>query len=61
MAEGHTAKSTSWATVAVLIAGFVLLGFALPMQSLVVGVLGGIVLLVGIVMAFAYRLMDDFH
>ncbi|MDT7548428.1 MAG: hypothetical protein QOE84_822 [Actinomycetota bacterium] len=61
MADGHRSKPTSWATVVVLILGFVLLGFALPMQSLIVGILGGVVLLVGIVMAFAFRLMEDFH
>jgi membrane-bound ClpP family serine protease len=61
MADGHRSKPTSWATVVVLILGFVLLGFALPMQSLIVGILGGVALLVGIVMAFAFRLMEDFH
>jgi membrane-bound ClpP family serine protease len=61
MADGHRSKPTSWATVLVLIAGFILLGFALPMESVIVGVLGGLVLLVGIVMAFAFRIMEDFH
>jgi hypothetical protein len=31
------------------------------MQSLVIGVVGGVILLVGIVMAFAFRIMEDFH
>jgi membrane-bound ClpP family serine protease len=61
MAEGHRSKPTSWASVLVLIAGFVLLGFALPMQSVVLGVAGGAVLLVGLVMAFAFRIMEDYH
>ena len=61
MAEGHRSKPTSWATVLVLILGFIVEGFALPMQSLVLGVAGGVVLLVGIVMAFAFRIMEDFH
>jgi membrane-bound ClpP family serine protease len=61
MAEGHRSKPTSWAAVLVLILGFILLGFALPMQSLVIGVVGGVVLLVGIVLAFAFRIMEDFH
>jgi membrane-bound ClpP family serine protease len=61
MAEGHRSKPTSWATVLVLIAGFIVLGFALPMQSVVIGVIGGVILLVGIVMAFAFRIMEDFH
>jgi membrane-bound ClpP family serine protease len=61
MAEGHRSKPTSWASVLVLIVGFVLLGFALPMQSVVLGVAGGAVLLVGLVMAFAFRIMEDYH
>lgn len=61
MADGHRSKPTSWAAVLTIILGFVVLGFALPMQSFVLGVLGGIVLLVGIVFAFAFRIMEDFH
>jgi membrane-bound ClpP family serine protease len=61
MADGHRSKPTSWATVLVLILGFVILGFALPMQSVVLGVAGVVVLVVGVVMAFAFRIMDDFH
>ena len=61
MAEGHRSKPTSWAAVLVLILGFILLGFALPMQSLVLGVVGGVILLVGIVLAFAFQIMEDFH
>lgn len=61
MADGHRSKPTSWATVAVMVVGFVLLGFALPMQSVVVGAFGVVLLVVGTVMAFAFRIMDDFH
>ena len=61
MAEGHSSKSTTWATVAVLILGFVLLGLALPMESLVMGIAGGVALVVGGIMAFAFRLMEDVH
>ena len=61
MAEGHRSKPTSWATVFVLIVGFVLLGLALPMESLVLGVIAGLVLLVGVVMVFAFQVMEDFH
>jgi membrane-bound ClpP family serine protease len=61
MADGHRSKPTSWATVLVLILGFVILGFALPVQSVVLGVAGVVVLVVGVVMAFAFRIMDDFH
>jgi len=60
-AEKHTHKSTSWIAVGVLILGFVLLGFALPMQSVVLGALGAVILLVGIVLSFVWQLMEDFH
>lgn len=61
MADGHRSKPTSWATVGVLVLGFVLLGFALPVQSTVLGIVGVLALVVGVVMAFAFRIMDDFH
>ena len=61
MADGHRSKPTSWATVLVIILGFIILGFALPVGSVILGVLGGVVLLVGIVMGFAFRIMEDFH
>ena len=61
MAEGHRSKPTSWAAVLVMILGFIVLGFALPMQSAILGVVGGVVLLVGVVLAFAWRIMEDFH
>lgn len=61
MAEGHRSKSTSWAAVVVIIAGSIILGFALPMQSMILGVLGGLVFVAGVVMAFAFRIMEDFH
>ncbi len=59
MAGGHNVKTTSWVTVALIVIASVLLGFALPMGSLVLAVLGGIVLVAGIVMAMVFRLMDD--
>lgn len=61
MADGHRSKPTSWATVIVIVLGFALLGAALPFQSLVVGVLGAVVLVVGLVMAVTFRIMEDFH
>ena len=60
-ADKHTTKTTSWIAVSVLIVGFVLLGFALPMQSVVLGVIGGVILLVGVVLSFMWQLMEDFH
>ncbi|MBK5305822.1 MAG: hypothetical protein JJD92_03960 [Frankiaceae bacterium] len=61
MAEGHRSKPTSWAAVLVIIVGSIILGFALPMQSVLIGVVGAVVFLAGVVMAFAFRIMEDFH
>ncbi len=60
-ADKHTSKTTSWIAVGILIVGFILLGFALPMQSMALGVIGGVILLVGIVLSFVWQLMEDFH
>ncbi len=60
-ADKHTSKTTSWIAVGVLIVGFVLLGFALPMQSVLLGVIGGVVLVIGVVLSFVWQLMEDFH
>ena len=61
MAEGHRSKPTSWATVLVIILGSIILGFALPLQSWLIGIVGAVVFFVGVVMAFAFRIMEDFH
>ena len=60
-ADKHTSKTTSWIAVGVLIVGSVLLGFALPMQSVMLGVIGGVVLVIGVVLSFVWQLMEDFH
>lgn len=59
MAGGHNVKATSWVTVALIVVASVLLGFALPMGSLPLGVAGGVILLVGLVTGAVYRIMDD--
>ena len=61
MADGHRSKPTSWAAVLVIILGTIVLGFALPMQSLAIGIVGGVIFLVGVVMAFAFQIMEDYH
>ena len=48
-------------TVGLIILGSILLGFALPMQSIVLGVLGGLVFIAGVVTGFAFRIMDDYY
>jgi len=59
MAGGHNVKATSWMTVVLIIVASVLLGFALPMESMVLAVIGGALLLVGLVTAVVFRIMDD--
>jgi hypothetical protein len=59
MAGGHNVKMTSWVTVVLIIAASVLFGFALPMRSIALTIAGGVVMLVGIVMGIAFRIMDD--
>ena len=61
MAGSHNARTTSWVTVGLIILGSILLGFALPMGSVVLGVLGGILFLAGVVTGFAFRIMDDVY
>jgi len=59
MAGGHNVKPTSWVTVALIIVASVLLGFALPMESVALGVAGGVLFLVGLVTGVVFRIMDD--
>jgi hypothetical protein len=59
MAGGHNVKSTSWVTVALIIVGSILLGFALPMHSLPLAIAGGAALLIGLVTGVVFRIMDD--
>jgi TRAP-type mannitol/chloroaromatic compound transport system permease large subunit len=61
MAESHNARMTSWVTVALIILGSILLGFALPMESVVLGIAGGVALLAGVITGFAFRIMDDYY
>jgi hypothetical protein len=48
-------------TVVLIIVASILLGFALPMHSLPLAIAGGAVLLVGLVMAVVFRIMDEAH
>lgn len=61
MSEKHVSKPASWVTVGVLVLGFVLLGLALPMKSLALGITAAVILVVGFVMVFAFKVMEDFH
>jgi len=59
MAGDHNVRVTSWVTVALIIVASIVLGFALPLRSLSLAIVGGVVLLVGLVTGAVYRIMDD--
>ena len=59
MSGEHNVRSSSWAVVALIIIGSVLLGFALPMGSLPLAIAGGVVLLAGVVLGGVFHIMDD--
>lgn len=60
-AQSHNARMTSWVTVVLAILGFVAVGVALPLQSILLGIIGGVLLLAAIVMGVAFRIMDDYY
>jgi membrane-bound ClpP family serine protease len=59
MASEHSHKVTSWVTVMIIVVGCVLLGLALPLSSLVLGIVGAVVVVVGGVFGLMTGLMDD--
>lgn len=59
MAGGHNVKPTSWVTVVLIVVASILLGFALPLRSLPLTIIGGITLLAGFVTAAVFHIMDD--
>ena len=59
MAGEHSARATSWVTVILIVIASVLLGFALPLQSLPLAIVGGVVLLAGAVTGIVFGILDD--
>lgn len=59
MAGGHNVKPTSWVTVALIVAAAIVFGFALPMHSLTLAIIGAVLLVAGIAMGAVFRIMDD--
>ncbi len=57
----HKVKTTSWITVALIVVAAIVLGFAMVMQSVPLGVIGGLVLVVGVVLGITGKIMDDAH
>lgn len=56
---GHNVKAGNWVAVVLIVVGAVLLGFALPLRSLPLAVVGGIVLLAGAITSVVFRIFDD--
>lgn len=57
----HKHLMTSWVTVVVLIVSSIVLGVAFVLQSVALGIVGGIIGLVGIVMMVVFKVLDDAH
>lgn len=61
MAEGHSHKTTSWITVAILVVASVVLGIALVAQSVALAVIGGVLVVAGVVLGAVGGIMEDAH
>lgn len=57
----HKHKTSSWVSVGLLIVATVVLAFAFVLQSIVLGVVGGVIGVAGVVLAVTGGLMDDAH
>ena len=56
-----THKRSSWIVVAIIITASIILGFAFVMQSIPLGVLGGVLLIGGGIMGAMSGIMEDVH
>ncbi len=57
----HKTKTSSWVTVGVLVVAVIILGFALPLQSVPLAIVGGVILLVGVIIGATGKIMEDVH
>lgn len=55
----HSHKRSSWVTVLVLIVAAVLLGVALPLESIPLGIAGIVIGVIGLFMAWRFKVMED--
>jgi multidrug transporter EmrE-like cation transporter len=55
----HSHNRSSWVTVLVLIVAAILLALALPMQSIPLGIAAVVLGLIGLVMAWRFKVMED--
>ncbi len=58
-AQKHAVQS--WLTVLVLIVSSIVLGGAFVAQSILRGVVGAVIGVVGVIMLVVYKVMDDAH
>lgn len=59
MAGGHNTRATSWVAVLLIVAASIVLGFSLPLHSLALAIVGGVLLLAGLLAGGLFRIMDD--
>lgn len=57
----HKHKTSSWITVVLLVLSSLAFGFALPMASLALAIVGAVLLLAGLILGFTGKIMDDVH
>ncbi|HWG93245.1 MAG TPA: hypothetical protein VNU66_03330 [Mycobacteriales bacterium] len=61
MAEAHKHKTTSWVSVALIVVASIVLAFAFVLQSVPLGIVGGLLTLAGVVVGITGGIMDDAH
>lgn len=57
----HKTKASSWVTVALIVVAVIVLGFAMPLESVPLFIVGGVVLLVGLITGAVGKIMEDVH
>jgi fatty acid desaturase len=57
--EHHRASKGAWIAVLLIVAGFAIGAFALPLDSVVLWIVTGVLLVLGGIMALASRLMEQ--
>lgn len=57
----HKHKLSSWITVAVLILSSVVIGVAFVVQSIPMGIVGGVIGVIGVILGITGKILDDAH
>ena len=58
---GEKHKTSSWVVVGLVVLASIVLAFAFVLQSVPLAVVGGVVLLLGMVGAVMFNVMEDVH